>query len=130
VTDEHGSLTKDHAHIMGIFRDHMTRKYGHIQIDEGCMRRIVCCGVHTVHMTANCALEEPVTLDELLAVVRKGKECKSSGRDGICNEFFKTTWEVTKQEMLEIIDHMYIEGEVTEAQKQSIILCMSKKTPP
>jgi hypothetical protein len=61
-------------------------------------------------MAANAALEEPITMDELLTAVRKGKAHKSPGQDGICNEFYKMTWGIIKQEMLDVMNHMYNHG--------------------
>jgi hypothetical protein len=115
VMDEHGSQTKDQEDIMRSFTDHMTRKYENIPIDEGCIQRKVSFGLKTVPMSANDTLEEPVTMDELLDEVRKGKAYKSPGRNGTCSEFLKATWEVTKQDMLDVINHMHMEGAVTEA---------------
>ena len=51
------------------------------------------CGMNTVPMAANAALEEPITIEEFLTAVRKEKTHKSPGEDGVCHEFYRMTWD-------------------------------------
>jgi len=74
----------------------MRRKYGHIQVNEDRMRHMTNCGLETIPSAANTALEESITVEELFQAVKQGKPNKAPGRDGICREFIKKTWEVTK----------------------------------
>jgi hypothetical protein len=79
-----------------------------------CMHHLLDGGLSTDPLEGNLAMDEPAEMEEVCAALRKGKEKKSPGSDGICTEFFKKTWEVSKQEMVEIINHMYeyIEGDI------------------
>jgi hypothetical protein len=130
LTDEHGSLQTDQAEIQLIFTDHLIKKYSSRKIDVHCMHHLFNSGLSAVPLEANSALDEPVDMEEMCAAVKKGKEKKSSGCEGICAEFFTKTLDVTKQEMVEVVNYMYTDGEVTDAQKYGIIVCMPKKTHP
>lgn len=100
----------------------MTRRYNHILNDEGSIKSMVSCGLNKIVSHVNAALEEPLTLDELLAVVKRGKAHKLLGRDGICYEFCKTTWEASKQDMLGVMNRMYMDGTVSDAKKHGLIV--------
>jgi hypothetical protein len=77
--------------VLRIFTEYLRCRYDHITIDDECVRRITDCGLRTIPPAANEALEEPITMDELLQAIKKGKAREAPGRDGICLEFFKET---------------------------------------
>ena len=108
----------------------MTQRYNRIKIEEMCIKELISCGINKIPMTANSVLEEPITMDELLTAVRKGKTHKSPGQDGICHEFYKMTWEIIKHDMLDVMNHMYKHGSETDAQKRGTIVCLPKKVDP
>jgi hypothetical protein len=130
LLDENRIMTMGQKEIIHIFTDHMTRRYNRIMIDERCIQEIISCGMNTIPMTANSALEEPLTVGELLTAVRRGKAHNSPGQDGICREFYKMTWEIIKHDMLDVMNHMYKHGWETDAQKSGTIVCLPKKADP
>jgi len=69
-------------------------------------------------------------MEELREAVKKGKRHKSPGPDGICHEFFKQMWDVIKNDMIDIINKMYMEGAVPDAQKHGHILCLPITVAP
>jgi hypothetical protein len=108
----------------------MTRRYTRITIDERCIKELVSCWINTIPMRANAALEEQIRMDELLNAVRKEKAHKSPGQDGICHEFYKMAWEIIKQDMLDVMNHMYKHGSETDTQKSGIIVSLPMKSDP
>ena len=60
--------------ILRIFTEHMRCKYDHITIDGERVRRITDCGLRTIPPAANEALEEPITMDELLQAIINAKQ--------------------------------------------------------
>jgi hypothetical protein len=75
-------------------------------------------------------LEEPITLQELRIAVRAGKARKAPECDGISHEFFKSTWEVTSADLLQIMNTMYLEATITETHKRGVIVCIPKTPTP
>ena len=91
------------------------------------LQKMVSCAMPKIPDYANTELDQPITMEELFEAVKKGKQRKSPGQDGICHKFFKQTWDVVKHDMLVIINHMYTEGSVSFAQKHGHIVCLPKK---
>jgi hypothetical protein len=128
--DENGHLKTDRTEIMHIFANHMTRQQEHIPIDERRIKDLVKCGMNKLPDAANTALEDPITMDELLNAVRKGKSRKSQAQDAVSSEFYRMTWNRINQDMMDVMDLMYMNGSVTGAQKSGTILCLPKKPDP
>ena len=78
-------------------------------------QKMVSWGMSKISGDANTELDKPITMEELLETVKKGKRHKSPGPDGICHEFFKQMWDHVKNDMLDVINFMYMEGVVSEA---------------
>jgi hypothetical protein len=70
---------------------------------------------------------EPISLDELYDAVKAGKPHKSPGCDGITQEFFKSKWEIIKEDLLQIVNKMYGESQLPEQQTFRIIVCLPKR---
>ena len=45
-------------------------------------------------------------------------------------EFFKETWEFTKQDVLAIVNNLYIDGQITDQQKHGILVCIPNNSDP
>ena len=127
--DQNGTL-KTTVDILHLFAEHMEQKYDSIPTSADSMRRLLECGLRTIPDGANAVLEEPITTDELSCAVKQGKPNKAPGRDGICLEFYKKTLETTKQDLLDIINDMYTEGQITDRHKYGIIVCVPKQATP
>ena len=69
-------------------------------------------------------------MDELLRAIKKGKPNKAPGQDRISLDFFQKTIDLTKRDLLTIMNNMYIDGQITENQKRGILVCIPKTTHP
>jgi len=74
----------------------MKHKYDCIPTSEENIQRLFECELREIPDSANAALEEPITTKELYNAITQGKPHKAPGRDGICLEFYKKTWEKIK----------------------------------
>jgi hypothetical protein len=52
----------------------------------------------------NEILEESISLDEVCYAVKAGKPHKAPGCDGISQEFFKSKWEIIKEDLSHIVN--------------------------
>jgi len=91
------------------------------------MKLLTDCNLSTVPDAANLALEEPVTLEEIYQAIKTGNPHKAPGIDGIRLEFLKKTWEATKEDLLQIVNEMYIEENISDYQKFGIIVSIPKQ---
>jgi hypothetical protein len=128
--DKNGDLKKTTVDILRIFTKHMQHKYDSKTTRDESLRRLLEGGLRAIPEGANAALEETITIDELSHAVKQGKPHKAPGRDGICLEFYKKTWETTKQDLLDVMNDMYREGQITDRQKYGIIVCIPKQARP
>jgi hypothetical protein len=79
---------------------------------------------------ANTELGQLIAMEDLREAVKKGKQHKSPGPDGICHDFFQQMWDTIKNYMLDIINTMYMEGSFSDAQKHGHIVCLPKEVAP
>ena len=114
VYDTDGSLKTPPADILRVFTDYMRRKYDHIQVNEERMRHMMNCGLNLIPSAANTTLEESITMEELFQAVKQGKANKAPGQDGICLEFIKKAWDVTKCDLLEVMNNIYRDAIISD----------------
>ena len=127
VLDDNDILQTSSMSIMKVFSSYFRTKFQPIQVDDGSLKRLANCGVKCVTPETYAAIQEPITLEGLHIAITQGKSHKSPGQDGICLEF-KTAWDVIKHDLLQIINLMYIGGNITARQLQGLILCLPKET--
>jgi len=127
ILDKNGIPQTSSLDILCVFAEHFKSKYDTIAVSGECMKRLMDCNLSTVPDAANLALEEPVTLEEIYQVIKTWKPHKAPGYDGICLEFLKKTWEITKEDLLRIVNEMYTEEIIPDYQKFGIIVCIPKQ---
>ena len=78
-------------------------------------------------------LEQPITAEELYIALKSGVHNKAPGSDGISREFYIRLWDIIREDMLEIMNQMYIHKSMTRRQQHGIIVSLPKnngdKTP-
>jgi len=100
-----------------------------MQVHEDRMRHTTNCGLKTISSAANKVLEESITMEELLKAEKQGKPNKAPGQDGICLELINKTREMTKYELLEVMN-MYRDEIISDEQNQGILVCLAKNPDP
>jgi hypothetical protein len=126
IYDSNGNPQTSPIQIIRTFTVFLRRKYDTIKVDEECVQNMANAIDKTLTHAANAALSAPVTMDELYLAVKSGKPHKVPGCDGICQEFFKVTWEERELDMLDMLKQMHSNGTVLEQQKHGLLLCLAK----
>jgi hypothetical protein len=108
----------------------MRRKYEYIQVDEDCVQCMANTSKKTLPHAANTVLDAPVAMEEIHLSIRSRKPHKAPGGDGICQEFYKLTWETTKHDILLVLNQMHSNGKIMEQQKHVILVCLPKTPTP
>jgi hypothetical protein len=108
----------------------MYKTFDSITIDYDSLQRLLDGRNNTLPDEATVAIDEPIKMDELKRAVMKGKPNKAPGLDGISNDFFRTMWDTLKHELLEVVNDMYTDGQVSVNQKHGMIVCVPKKPRP
>jgi len=68
------------------------------------------CGLKKIHTTP----AESINMEELFQSVKQGKPNKDRVQDEICLDVMKKTWEVTKYDLLEVMNNMYRDGIISD----------------
>ena len=88
------------------------------------------CPLNKIPELLSSALDEPINLDEMDAVVGKLKNNKSPGWDGLTAEFYKYFWDDLKP----ILFHLYLESindqHLSPSQRIGVITLLPKPKPP
>ena len=82
--------------------------------------------ISVVPDTEKLALDEPITREEIYHSIKTWKPLKAPGYDGMCLDFLKKTRELTKEDLLQIINEMYSGMCISDQQKYGIIVCIPK----
>jgi hypothetical protein len=91
----------------------MYEKFGNINTDYDSLRRLRVDRQNSLPKNTAGAFDFPITMDELKRAVQKGKPNKAPDWDGISHDFFKIMWESIKNELLEVVNEMYIDGQIS-----------------
>ena len=111
------TITKGTLHALASF---MRGKYGTIAVDEKNVNYMAKDGQKMLPTGLKEALDVPITMEELRLAVGKGGGHKAPGSDGIGQEFLKATWETTKNDILTVLNQMFVEGKISDQQKHSV----------
>jgi len=106
----------------------MRSKYRPIHVDEDSVRTMLEAGYGCVPDAWREILEMPITAEELKAAVFKRDSKKSPGRDGVGPDFFKVLWEDLAGDMRTPFTQLFRDRQLSERQKQGVIVCIPKKT--
>ena len=130
VLDAQGQIQVEQDDMMRLFTNFLETKYSHQQMDKRSFQKLVSYGMPKIPEDSNTELDHPITMEEMRETVKKGKRHKSPGPEGICHEFSKQMWDVFKNDMLDVINNMHMEGVVSDAQKHGHIVCLPNKSRP
>src|SRR5215510_1674555 len=78
-----------------------------LSIDRNDMRALLGAGKTT--STETNSLHLPIT-EELKAAVMAGKRAKAPGLDGISHDFYQMAWTIIKDDLLEVMNEMFLQG--------------------
>jgi len=76
------------------------------------------------------ALGRDITEDELLEAVKASPHGKSPGSDGLPPEFYTKTWEVIKNDFLQIVKCVLARGQLTQSQTKGVLVLIPKTPQP
>jgi hypothetical protein len=130
VRDDNGVVHTSSVGIVRTFVGHMKKKFSLIPIQQESYERLAQTIITPVPHEANMALDAPITTDELLRAVKKGKNNKAPGADGVCQDFFKVAWDFIHPDLLEVVQQMYTEGKVLDTQRLGMMICIPKTPTP
>jgi hypothetical protein len=76
------------------------------------------------------AFQQPITEDKLHVAVWCGKKNKAPGLNGVPTDIFQLAWTTIKDDLLQIINGMYMDGDLPLPQKMGVVVYVPKTTHP
>ena len=106
----------------------MGEKYSLLKTDAKHLTELMGPFQNKLWCEDNQAMEASISMGELEAAVKRGRANKAPGCDGISTEFITIMWDTIKCDLLCIMNEMFIDGKLTEAQKKGLMICVPKRT--
>jgi hypothetical protein len=126
IQDPGGRITDDPKEIEHIFLTHLKEKYSAIDVADSCIAEMVTAIRPHTQPSHAAHLEQPITAEGLFTAIKSGGPNKSPGSNGIGREIFIKLWDSIRDDMLQVIDHMYINKSTTCRQQHGIIVSLPK----
>ena len=115
---------------MRSFTTYLRRKYSQIPVLKNNISELTRHIMNKLPCGANNAIDTPILMEKLKLAVKTGKPHKAPSRDRISVDYFKIMWDVTKTDILRVMNEMFMEGKMTDAQKYGRLVCVPKIPHP
>jgi hypothetical protein len=129
VCDQQGRVHSEDVAICSSFAEYFSRQYGPIPSESESTECLIKDLQEEGPLPDVEPFDTPITDSELMAAVKKGARKKAPGHDGLSLEFYESNWDLIQEELLELMNIMLRDRNVTSAQKHGIIVCLPKRSP-
>jgi hypothetical protein len=124
--DQRGRITEDPTEISQIFVAHLKDKYSSIDVSDSCVAEMLNAIQPNTQPPYAAYLEQPITAEELYAALISEGPNKALGSDGISREIYIRLWDTIREDMLGVMNKMYIHKSMTRRQQHGIIVSLPK----
>ena len=126
LRNDHGDIigTKDQIinHIQNYYQIKFTKEH----IDEVAMETLINSCERRLADDENGPINELFTMEELNNVKNSMKNGKSPGTDGLSVDFYKQTWSFIAQDLLDVLNYMFLSGEISLSMTQGMVTLLYK----
>ena len=74
----------------------------------------------------NANLNQPFTMKELIRARNQMSNGKSPGLDGLTVEFYKQTWPFIAQDLLDVLNYIFLSGNLPLSMSQALVILLYK----
>jgi hypothetical protein len=120
----------DPTDVCYVFSQYLLEKYAHIPVCVDSLRVLEQIISQPADHPYDAHLQLPITQEERRASITKGGKHKATGPGGISAEFFKVHYDTIKEDLLEVVNHMFLMQRIVQGQKQGTIVCLPKQQHP
>jgi hypothetical protein len=128
VRDKQGNLCTSTAEKLRVFVEHLRQKLADISIDQHAIQDLLD-GVN-VHLdvATHIGFQQSIMETELHMAVWRGKRNKAPGYDGVPTNFLQLLWPIIKDDLLQVINEMYLGGALPRMQTRGVVVCPQNTT--
>jgi hypothetical protein len=110
--------------------EHLRQKLAEISIDQHAIQGLLDRVNLHLDVAAHIGLQQPITEAELHMAVWRGKRNKAPGFDGVPTDFLHLLWLIIKDDLLQVINEMYLGGALPRMQTRGVVVCVPKTPRP
>jgi hypothetical protein len=118
IKDMGNQIQTDPREILQAFTDSYQKRFETIPVRNEDIQKMKMEIPDNITRNSQDTQDAPITMGELKHSIRKGKLHKSPGADGIGHDFYVKTWDMVKEDLLQLINAMFLEGKTTEAKRK------------
>jgi hypothetical protein len=130
ISNGEGNMCSTPAEKLQAFVTHLRHKLTTVNVNPNAIQDLLMEVTVCMARDTQLYFHRPITEDELLVAVRNGKMNKAPGIDGIPTDFYRLAWSFIKDDLLLILNGMYINQELLSSQTQGIIVYIPKHSRP
>jgi hypothetical protein len=127
VYDSEAHLQTSPLAMLRVYTELMKNKYDKITVNADSIHRILRHSSSKMPLIANEALDSLNTMEELHIAVKEVKNLKALGYDGICHDFFQLAWETIKDDLLDVMNQMFVEESILDTQNMELLYVCQKQ---
>lgn len=123
-----GKPVEEEDKIMGHIYEHFKRVYEQTESNKPDETNRFTENIELPELTDfdRQALDQKITIDELVSALNKMKNGSSPGTDGIPVEFYKTFWKLLKDPLMDAYQYSFRTGLLSFSQRRSVITLLYK----
>jgi hypothetical protein len=126
--NQQGRITEDPTEVAHIFVEHWKEKFSPIDVSDRCVEEMLNAVRSNDQPSYAANLEKPITAEELRDALKSGGPNKAPGPDGLNRESYVRMWDDKSDEILRVMNQMYIHKDNTRRQHHGIIVSIPKAT--
>ena len=121
-----GNITEKPSDIKAHVHDFYENLYKRVPTDENCFKTI-SSNLPRLSHEESMNLDSPFTLEEVKNAVMQLGRNKSPGLDGLSSEFYQFFWPTLKNDLLSVLNHAIISGDLPHSFRKAVITLIPKK---
>jgi hypothetical protein len=130
VRNDEGNECASAREMLRTFTEHLRRKDYTIPLDKQAIHDMLEGVKMKLATAAHTAFQMPITEEKLHGAVMSGKKKKAPGYDGICTDFLQVAWPTIGEDLLQIVNSVYTDGDVAPTQTKGVIVFVPKSKSP
>jgi hypothetical protein len=112
------------------FVKHLRKILAEISIDQHAIKDLLDGMNAHLDVAAHIRFQQPITEAELRMAVWRGKRNKAPGYDGVPTDFLQLLWPIIKDDLLQVVNEMYLGEALPRMQTRGVVVCVPKTSRP
>jgi hypothetical protein len=126
IQDADGTTHTTFRDIAATFVQYLVQKSSSLEVDPQAINTILQHIRPVDPQIYAACLERPITTDEVHRALSARARRKTPGIDGICFEFYFTSWTSIQAQLKQLLNEMFLKKHIIAQKKRGILICLPK----